>query len=137
MSQDWEQIRAAYPELVGPLKFLYELPSRYLQLKVEFGTGKTHVTFSAYPRYGRKKLHIYNVCPYENPVVYFHPNTFGALFGADGPDWFSRRLNEAFGSDIRVGKKGYYHIINLADIDKRRDEMSSLLHDVVDRLSQH
>jgi hypothetical protein len=95
------------------------------------------VTFSVYPRHGRRKLHIYNVCPYENGVVYFHPGLFGELLGADGPAWFSQRLGEAFGRDIRVGNGNYYYIINLADIDKRRDEMDHLVKDVVDRLSQH
>jgi hypothetical protein len=133
MSQDWERIRAAYPESEDILKFLHDLPHHHPAFEVRLGKGNAHVTFSAYPRHGRRKLHLYNVCPYDEHV-YFQPDKFGELLGEGGADWLSRRLIEAFGNNIREGKRAFYYIIDLVDVDKRRNEMASLVDDVGNQL---
>ena len=136
MSQDWDQIRAAYPEdWHEPLKFLYGLPDRYRAELEAARRPDGNTAFLVYPR-RKPKLFIYQVAPKGMHQVNFQPPKLDERLGLAGTSWSAGRLRDAFGPAVQPGEKSHYWHIALRDIDARRDAMTRFLDDVVVRLRQ-
>ena len=135
MAHYWERIRAAYPEWIDLLRFLDELPRKYCELEVERIDDDAETLFLVYPKI-RPKLFIYQVAPKGMHQVNFQPPKLDERLGLVGGSWSAGRLRGAFGPAVQPGEKSHYWTIRFEDIDKRRDEMTRFLHDIVVRMRQ-
>ena len=110
---------------------LYDLATRPPVLYRRAGKG-SHPTFLADLTRDGGTWYLYSVAP-RSKLVYFVPRRVDALLRDRKPTWFQEKLQQAFGTALHIGAKGYYWSISMSDLASREAEMRRL----VDETTQH